>query len=452
MGARSARLANLWTARLMPFVLLGAFGFASWVLIHRVCTMYLIRKTKETSLAIALITIYAIILLLLVSSYIRVAVTVTFNPGYIPRGPAGFGDDANNTDTLNESEKPATSSSTSRTFSQDLQHPQPGETTAVNLPRLPSTTSLTDVLRSGPRAEHAPYLHHSNPPRTPNVPRPSGPDPFPSNLSLFTSKSIFVCESDGYPRWCSQCNIWKPDRAHHCSEMNRCIWRMDHFCPWVGGVVGETSLRYFYQVVVYALIYCLYLLIVCGIVLSRRGTEYDSETGATSSPDSTWISVLVLSAFFALFSFGMTYSTTQLIYRNLSTIDAISAGSKVYQLAIRDPNPPARNIVQESMQTQLPETHRRVWFGDRCYVICKTMPGENPWRQPTIIENFRDAMGGGNWWNWVGLWGVAPPGTLGGLEGFYVWNQQVVRRLKRDAGILGKEEMRGAEFEVRRHG
>ena len=39
-------------------------------------------------------------------------------------------------------------------------------------------------------------------------------------------------------RYCRHCKAWKPDRAHHCRQLGRCVLRMDHFCPWVGTTVG----------------------------------------------------------------------------------------------------------------------------------------------------------------------------------------------------------------------
>lgn len=65
-------------------------------------------------------------------------------------------------------------------------------------------------------------------------------DPNSPGLERFYTKEVFVCESDGRPRWCSDCCNWKPDRAHHSSELGRCILKMDHYCPWVGGMVSET--------------------------------------------------------------------------------------------------------------------------------------------------------------------------------------------------------------------
>lgn len=51
-------------------------------------------------------------------------------------------------------------------------------------------------------------------------------------LEQFYTKDVFVCEQDGRPRWCTDCGNWKPDRAHHCSDVGRCVRKMDHFCPW----------------------------------------------------------------------------------------------------------------------------------------------------------------------------------------------------------------------------
>ena len=30
---------------------------------------------------------------------------------------------------------------------------------------------------------------------------------------------------------CSRCNGFKPPRAHHCSQCDRCVMKMDHHCP-----------------------------------------------------------------------------------------------------------------------------------------------------------------------------------------------------------------------------
>lgn len=59
-------------------------------------------------------------------------------------------------------------------------------------------------------------------------------------LESFYTRDVYACRSDGLPIWCSDCQNWKPDRVHHSGEIMRCVKKMDHFCPWAGGMIGET--------------------------------------------------------------------------------------------------------------------------------------------------------------------------------------------------------------------
>ena len=45
--------------------------------------------------------------------------------------------------------------------------------------------------------------------------------------------------------FCKKCKIPKPKGAHHCSTCERCIYRLDHHCPWVNNCVGERNVKAF---------------------------------------------------------------------------------------------------------------------------------------------------------------------------------------------------------------
>ena len=44
---------------------------------------------------------------------------------------------------------------------------------------------------------------------------------------------------------CTTCQLVKPWGAKHCSVTNRCVHRFDHYCPWMGNVIGKKNHRDF---------------------------------------------------------------------------------------------------------------------------------------------------------------------------------------------------------------
>lgn len=61
----------------------------------------------------------------------------------------------------------------------------------------------------------------------------------------------YQCDPHGYPIWCSPCQSLKMERTHHSSELGHCVPRFDHYCLWVGTVIGRDNYRLFVQFVTY---------------------------------------------------------------------------------------------------------------------------------------------------------------------------------------------------------
>lgn len=146
---------------------------------------FFLSHQQQSGTATAFLVVYSGTLLLALITYLRLLFVIQTNPGVVPLGPNAI---------IQEKDKKRKS------------------------------------RRSGRKEDIEAKSANTQPDDNPDSP----------GLEAFYSKDVFVCNEDGRPKWCTSCCNWKPDRAHHCSEIERCVLKMDHFCPWVGGIVGET--------------------------------------------------------------------------------------------------------------------------------------------------------------------------------------------------------------------
>lgn len=437
---------NRWVAAFMPFVMAGLAGYATWVLVVLVCIKYLILSQYRVAAGAATIALYFLFFLPFAAAYLRVLWTICMAPGFVAQGPdpeeaikneklrgsdsdpeMGLGsmqiEQASFRNTGTETPIPEVNITPPPPVAQPSQGDSETPTSYAYIPPIihqsqnndrPATSSST--LHGYSYDAYAPEPHHEL--------------PEPENCMEFYEKDVYVCEPNGRPKWCQQCNCYKPDRSHHCSEVGRCVYKMDHFCPWVGGIVAEYSYKFFFQVVVYGAFYCLYLI----ISLSYFINEHKGNHGG--SVDANWLVALGLSCLFGLFACGMAGSTAQLIYRNLSTVDSLSHTVKVYQFAIHDPNPPpmpgvgGRPLVP---RVWLPENPREGQEA-RCFAIVNTKQGENPWRLDSTLDNFKEVMGYSIWDWWLPI-KQSPLIKKHNGSTWYRMNEKLIERLKLEAGI-----------------
>ncbi|KAK4133435.1 zf-DHHC-domain-containing protein [Trichocladium antarcticum] len=341
----SARRAETrWVTRIIPIILAGCVGFVTFVVVKHICLDYFRSGRHQSGTAITFLVLYFLFFLLMIISYLRVFVSINTTPGVTPVGPGA----------------------------------------ALRKAQEKTGSGHEKDLEAAARYE----------------PRPDG-DPDSPGLEAFYSKDVFVCETDGRPRWCSTCCNWKLDRVHHCSELERCVKKMDHYCPWVGGIVGETSFKFFVQFTFYTVLYC--VVVIVASVLCFRLKLRD-----TARVDGLAIGALALSAFFGLFALTMTLTSTRYILSNLTTVDYVKSKNVVHQLAMLVPRgtPPSQdfNVITyplpkptsgsalsgQTIAVEYPSP--RDQLATRTFAIVRTEMGENPW-DLGHYRNWKSVMG-----------------------------------------------------------
>ncbi|SPQ19750.1 054df3f6-62b0-4509-9c75-6ad5ddb493dc [Thermothielavioides terrestris] len=201
---------------------------------------------------------------------------------------------------------------------------------------------------------------------------------------------------------------------------------MDHYCPWVGGIVAETSFKFFVQFTFYTSLYC-------AIVVAAAIMCLESKLRTGHSTDGLAVGALVLAVLFGLFTLTMTLTSIRYILLNLTTVDYLKSKNVVHQLAIRVPRGTPRgqnyNVITYPLpiSTTSPDPSRqtatyevssaRDQLATRTFAIVRTEMGENPW-DLGYYRNWKSVMGD-NLIEWLLPIHESPCATHESNESFY---------------------------------
>ncbi|KAI5289889.1 palmitoyltransferase pfa5, partial [Ascosphaera acerosa] len=225
---RDRLIATVFIARIIPLIIFAIVVYGCWVFTQTLCVEWLIDPAHEAdpsypaprpATAIGLIVLYYVTLVPFLLTYAILFVKVVWNQDFVEYGP-------------------------------DHESRRDSPTAASSLTRLAgaSSSAVSGPVPGGEAKCEADVEHGSDHDATHRLSYPQDP----AGYEAFYMKDVYCCLDDGRPPWCSVCCQFKTDRTHHCKEVNRCVRKMDHFCPWVGGVVSESTFKQFIQFLAYA--------------------------------------------------------------------------------------------------------------------------------------------------------------------------------------------------------
>lgn len=161
----------------------------------------------RSAAAIVILILYFLLLIPVVVCYFRLLQTIIVNPGYVARGPRWH--EGLQEEGLQASPRRRPKSRRPSVAPQEKSgHPTSNQAIASG-ELIGRDYAQTTVAFQG-----------------------SDGNALQNGLEQFWMRDTFVCDAEGRPKFCSTCLNYKPDRAHHCREVGRCVRKMDHYCPW----------------------------------------------------------------------------------------------------------------------------------------------------------------------------------------------------------------------------
>ncbi|KAG2375116.1 hypothetical protein C9374_010120 [Naegleria lovaniensis] len=147
----------------------------------------------------------------------------------------------------------------------------------------------------------------------------------------FSDRQTSELNSRGQIRICERCWIRKPDRAHHCRQLNCCVLRMDHFCPWFNNCIGFYNHKYFFLFLVWISIGGLFAVLTMSKTLFNALKLQGTAKYAVISIlqlNQIWIYIISFCFGFAMLFFAGYH--LKLILFNTTTIESMEKERRLY--------------------------------------------------------------------------------------------------------------------------
>jgi hypothetical protein len=124
---------------------------------------------------------------------------------------------------------------------------------------------------------------------------------------------------------CGRCDGYKPPGSHHDRISNRCISRMDHFCPWMNNAIGARNQKNFMLFLIYTVLASSYMyIVVAWHMVDCTGVTDDCRPYVGAGLQCVRVLIFVL-LFAILFTSSMILNQVYGLAIGLGTIDRMKS-------------------------------------------------------------------------------------------------------------------------------
>jgi palmitoyltransferase ZDHHC9/14/18 len=129
-------------------------------------------------------------------------------------------------------------------------------------------------------------------------------------------REITISNQILHEKYCVTCKCWRPVRASHCGQCERCVEVHDHHCPWTGNCIGKNNYKWFFWFLLSVTLNCLY---VCGSSIYFFMNEIQPEYGLSLVP----VAIALFTGFLMLSLGSMVGYHCWLTARNITTHEQV---------------------------------------------------------------------------------------------------------------------------------
>ncbi|GMM32716.1 palmitoyltransferase [Saccharomycopsis crataegensis] len=232
----------------------------------------------------------------------------------------------------------------------------------------------------------------------------------------------FFCDINGYPYYCPDCQSLKPLRSRHSNELGKCVAKMDHYCTWIGSIIGKKNYKNFMHFAFNFLIYFFYFFIVLLVYIPQQ-VKYRKSLAADDSLHETFMIheanpvtkeslelktkvttymnpnlgiLLVVSFFWVIILSSFWGQHVWYLSRNETTIEHLKAkrSKKIQKLLAKGKKLPSH---LESIKDE--KVYVNIKYHDQRFIV-EIDHTDTPFKKSTFKRNLQEVFGQSNLLTW----------------------------------------------------